>query len=148
MLRLRGRWALIVVLVLVARRVIDVVEVRGASMEPTLHSGDRLLLVRQRGVPKAGQVVVARDPRDPSRELVKRVAVVDERGVELRGDNPSRSTDGRTFGRVPVSAVRWRAVVRYWPRRRLGRLLLGAPVDDGGGESACAFPASLVAEGG
>ncbi|MEO5986520.1 MAG: nickel-type superoxide dismutase maturation protease [Candidatus Limnocylindria bacterium] len=122
-----GRWALIVVLVLVARRLIDVVEVRGASMEPTLHPGDRLLLVRLQGVPRAGQVVVARDPRDPSRELVKRVAVVDERGVELRGDNPSRSTDGRAFGRVPISAVRWRAVVRYWPRQRLGRLPLIAP---------------------
>ncbi len=138
------RWALVILLILLARRLVDVVEVRGASMQPTLLPGDRLLLVRLRGGPGVGQVVVAPDPRDASRELVKRVASVDARGIELRGDNPSRSTDGRTFGRVPAAAVRWRAVIRFWPRQRFGRLVLPPRNDSEGGEAACAFPTALI----
>ncbi len=140
-----GGWALVVLLILLVRRLVDVVEVRGTSMYPTLLPGDRLLLVRQPGGPSVGQVVVAHDPRDASRELVKRVASVAARGIELRGDNPSRSTDGRTFGLVPAAAVRWRAVIRLWPRRRFGRLAPPPATDAAGGEAACAFPEALIA---
>ncbi|MCV0404323.1 MAG: nickel-type superoxide dismutase maturation protease [Chloroflexi bacterium] len=128
-----------------ARRLVDVVEVRGRSMYPTLSPGDRLVLVRRGGAVRAGDVVVAPDPREPSRELVKRVASVGPRGVELRGDNPVASTDGRTFGRVPEAAVQWRATVRYWPVRRFGRIPPPPAHPELGGEDACTVPDALVA---
>ena len=133
---------LALVALLVARRRLDVVEVRGRSMAPSLLPGDRLLVIRAR--PRTGDVVLARNPRSPSRELIKRVSSFGAGGVGLRGDNPAASTDERSFGAVPVEAVRWRAVLRYWPLERLGPIPPHT-VDDEGGEPACAFPQDLVA---
>ena len=105
-----------------ARHVVDVVQVRGRSMLPTLRPGDRLVVVRTHRPPRVGEVVLALDPRDAGRELVKRVAAVDPAGVTLHGDNPAFSTDGRTFGSLPPSAIRWRVVARCWPLGVAGRL--------------------------
>ena len=133
-----GAWLLL-------RDRLEAVEVRGRSMAPTLLAGDRLLLVRLASPPRAGDVVVAPDPRDGDRELIKRVAGVDAFGVTLRGDNPAFSTDARTFGTIDPGTVRWRAVFRYWPRGRIGPIppapeeLAGA-----GGESSCALPDALL----
>ena len=68
--------------------------------------------------------MLAADPRQGDRELIKRVAVVDEvaAAADLRGDAPDESTDSREFGAVPLSAIRWRAAFRYWPPERAGRL--------------------------
>ncbi len=105
-----------------AVRRLDAVAVRGRSMAPALVPGDRLIVARRRGWPRAGEVVVVADPRDARRELIKRVASVEPDGVVLLGDNPAHSTDGRDFGTVPAAAVEWRAVVRYWPPSRAGRV--------------------------
>ena len=114
-------WALLAVIGLAAaRRNLDVVEVRGRSMAPTLLPGDRLLVARARA--RLGDIVLARDPRAPDRELIKRVAAVDGSGLVLRGDNPAFSTDARTFGALPREAIEWRVVGRYWPARRVGRI--------------------------
>lgn len=110
---------------LLVRRWVDVVEVRGHSMAPALLPGDRLVAVRNLAVgrlPRAGDVVLALDPRDASRELVKRVTSVEPAGIELRGDNPRHSVDSVKFGRLPPSAVRWRVIGRYWPPERVGRI--------------------------
>jgi nickel-type superoxide dismutase maturation protease len=125
-----------------ASRWLDVAEVRGRSMSPALLPEDRLLVVR--AAPRAGDIVLAHDPRDPRREVIKRVANVDTSGVTLRGDNPAASTDARTFGAVPLAAVEWRVVARYWPPRRVGRVPPPMIVDEGG-EAACTFPSSLIA---
>ena len=111
----------------VARRGYDVVEVRGRSMAPTLLPGDRLVVESRtfaRRAPRPGELVLAADPRQPRRELVKRVAAVDgEAGtLELRGDSAPESTDSRTFGALPLTEVRWRVTARYWPPARVGRL--------------------------
>ena len=137
LLLLFGAWLLL-------RDRLDVVEVRGRSMAPTLLPGDRLVLVRLARPPRVGEVVVAPDPRDGERELIKRVSAVDGFGVTLRGDNPAFSTDARTFGAVDPASVRWRAALRYWPRLRIGPLS-PAPwsAHDEGGESACALPEAL-----
>jgi signal peptidase I len=89
-------------------------------MAPTLLPGDRLLVARLQ--PRVGDVVLAADPRDPKRELIKRVSAIGPGGVVLRGDNPASSTDGRSFGAIANPAVTWRALVRYWPPLRAGRL--------------------------
>jgi nickel-type superoxide dismutase maturation protease len=111
----------------VGRRWLDVVEVRGDSMAPSLLPGDRLLVeshTYEGRPPRLGEVVLAADPREPERELIKRVAAIDDQAgsVELRGDAPSASTDSRKFGSVPLAEIRWRAVYRYWPPGRVGRL--------------------------
>jgi nickel-type superoxide dismutase maturation protease len=111
----------------ISRLWLDVVEVRGGSMAPSLLPGDRLLVesrTYQRRGPRPGEIVLAADPRQPERELIKRVASVDQASAaaELRGDAPAGSTDSREFGVVPLSAIRWRAAFRYWPPERAGRL--------------------------
>jgi nickel-type superoxide dismutase maturation protease len=111
----------------VGRRWLDVVEVRGGSMAPSLLPGDRLLVESRTyhlRSPRPGEVVLATDPRMPERELIKRVAAIDDENgaAELRGDAPAASTDSREFGAVPLSAIRWRAAYRYWPASRVGRL--------------------------
>lgn len=143
-----GVMAGIAAVALAARRVIDVVEVRGSSMAPSLLPGDRLIAVRR--PPRVGDVALAADPRDPRRELVKRVTRVDATGITLRGDDPDRSTDGRTFGALPPSVVRWRVVGRYWPPARIGRIAPPGPharltASEEGGQSACASPEALIA---
>lgn len=135
------------ILLRLARRV-DVVQVRGTSMVPALQPGDRLLAIRVARPPRPGEIVLAPDPRDPSRELVKRVGSVDATGVRLHGDNPDFSTDARVFGAIPLRDVRWRIVARTWPLRRAGPIRRRAPLavlDEEGGELACAVPESLVA---
>jgi nickel-type superoxide dismutase maturation protease len=101
--------------VLRPRRVV----VEGRSMEPTLAPGDRLLVLRARGL-HAGDVVAVRDPRGAHRVLVKRIGAVLDGEIVLRGDNPSASTDSRSFGPVPASAVLGRVVRCYAPSWRAG----------------------------
>ena len=111
----------------VGRRWLDVAEVRGGSMAPSLLPGDRLLVESRTyhlRPPRIGEVVLAADPRMPERELIKRVAAVDDdnASAELRGDDPAASTDSREFGAVPLGTIRWRAAYRYWPPQRIGRV--------------------------
>jgi nickel-type superoxide dismutase maturation protease len=89
-------------------------------MRPGLEPGDRLLVAGL--APRPGDVVAVVDPRDAERVLVKRVASVDASGVTVLGDNPGASTDSRTFGAVDATLVLGRAVYRYWPERRRGRV--------------------------
>jgi nickel-type superoxide dismutase maturation protease len=102
------------------------VAVEGLSMAPTLRPGEWLLvdpLAYRDAAPAVGDIVVAPDPREPDRLLVKRVATVAADGsLELRGDAPDASTDSRTFGPLPSSAVTGRAWARYWPLRRVSLL--------------------------
>ena len=89
-------------------------------------------------------MVLAPDPREPRRELVKRVAGVGSGDIDLRGDNAAASTDAR----LAPDRVRWRAVLLYWPLNRattrLGRRRALEPVDEGG-EAAGAVPEALAA---
>ncbi|MER6009618.1 S26 family signal peptidase [Streptomyces bluensis] len=115
-----------------ARRLL-VVTVRGTSMTPTHHHGDRLLVRRTRTV-RRGQVVVALRPPSLAvwREdrhsplIVKRVAAVPGEPVPpgsvlplaeghegrvppdrvvLLGDNPAASVDSRQLGFFPLGDV-------------------------------------------
>ena len=96
----------------------SLVDVRGPSMEPALWPGDRLLTVpAAMWRLRVGQVVVVTDPADPDHGVVKRLAAVGRDDVEVLGDAPDRSTDSRTWGRLPRSAVRRVAIAR-WPDLR------------------------------
>jgi signal peptidase I len=112
------------------RRRYLVAVVRGSSMEPTLRTGDRLL-VRRRTVSgiRGGDVVVFRDvfkvssrngwavkrviavpgepvPRDRVSALARATeAVVPAGRLVVLGDNPTASFDSRQFGYLPAEAV-------------------------------------------
>lgn len=97
------------------------VVVRGDSMLPALEPGDRLLVRRTRRV-RPGDLAVVADPREPDRLLVKRVIEAGTDVVVLAGDNADASTDSATFGPVPRSGLIGRAVYRYSPPGRAGRV--------------------------
>lgn len=98
------------------------VVVRGDSMEPTLRDGDHVVVRRLGRAPRAGEVVLVPDPRLSARSLLKRVAAVGPRGIELVGDRPDRSTDSREFGPVDPASVEGQVLFRYAPLRRAGRI--------------------------
>lgn len=93
-------------------------------MAPCLLPGDWLVIesLTYRGrPPRDGEIVVAGDPRDAAREVIKRAYhAPDGQGVLLRGDAADASTDSRTFGPLAPDEVRWRAVFRYRPISRAG----------------------------
>lgn len=91
----------------------------GESMVPAFRPGDRLVVAKR--IPlRPGHVVAIRDPRDGSRLLVKRVAAISGRLVEVRGDNELASTDSRTFGLLPRRTVVGTVLYRYGPPGRVG----------------------------
>ncbi|WP_414690885.1 S24/S26 family peptidase [Nocardioides sp.] len=95
---------------------------RGASMEPTLSAGDRLLLSYRR-TPAAGSLVVARFPdgvvvvkrADAPRETASGAA-----GWWLLSDNPDAAgaVDSRARGAIAAGDVLAVVVARLWPRPR------------------------------
>jgi len=78
--------------------------IAGNSMTPLLKSGDEVLVnprAYQWMTPQAGDIVVARHPYRKDFQLVKRVAaVLDDGSCIIEGDNPSESTDSRSFGAI------------------------------------------------
>ncbi|MBA3740867.1 MAG: S26 family signal peptidase, partial [Chloroflexi bacterium] len=85
------------------------VAVRGHSMEPTLVAGDWLLVDPDayRGrAPRVGELVVARDPRDGQRILVKRLIAVRPGGrLNVAGDHPAHADEGASIGEVEQTAI-------------------------------------------
>ena len=90
-------------------------EVRGRSMEPTLHDGDHLL-VRWGGRPRAGQLVVVQWPDLPM--SVKRVGHLDGDGWWVERDNPREGTDSWSAGPLTTDQVLGIVLLRLWPLRR------------------------------
>lgn len=107
--------ALVGFLALAARR-FSRFAVSGSSMSPAHNHGDWLLVDQhafRRRLPRRGEVVILRDPREPRRHIIKRVSAVTLHGqLDVRGDNPAESTDSRAFGPVSpsllIGKVRWR----------------------------------------
>ncbi len=100
------------------------VAIEGPSMEPTLSAGDWLLVdpdAYDSTAPGVGELILAPDPRDADRLLIKRVVAVDPDGsLWLAGDDPERSTDSRAFGAIDRASVVGRPWFRYWPLDRFG----------------------------
>jgi nickel-type superoxide dismutase maturation protease len=91
-------------------------------MQPVLQPNDRLLATAWVRV-RPGDLVVFLDPEARRTHLVKRVeALTPDGAVIVRGDNPNVSRDSRHFGPVPRGLIVGRAVYRYLPGARRGRL--------------------------
>ena len=90
--------------------------VEGESMTPSVAPGERVFVLRAAywfGPPKAGDVVVLRDPRKPERLLMKRIEKAHANSFEVSGDNEDGSTDSRTFGPVPAELILGKVWFRY-----------------------------------
>jgi nickel-type superoxide dismutase maturation protease len=86
--------------------------VAGDSMRPALEDGDAVMIVPTTVV-SPGDIVLAAHPYKQSVKILKRLAAIDDAGrCELVGDNPSESTDSRTFGTVPIECIYGKAVCR------------------------------------
>ena len=85
------------------------VGVTGTSMIPDLQPGDELLVdshaYRQQS-PQVGEIVVALRPDRTGVTIIKRIAAIEQDGrLYLLGDNPTSSTDSRSFGSVPLQNI-------------------------------------------
>ncbi len=89
--------------------------VRGRSMRPTLHDGDRLL-VRHGAAPRAGDLVVVRLPDGVV--AVKRATTRRDGGWWVERDNPAEGVDSWQVGAIPEADVLAVVRLRVWPARR------------------------------
>lgn len=71
----------------------------GPSMEPTLHTGDCLIMARWIE-PQVGDIVIAQVPGWSNKKYCKRVADIQDGQYYLLGDNYDISLDSRCFGTV------------------------------------------------
>ncbi|MGD1909524.1 MAG: nickel-type superoxide dismutase maturation protease [Rivularia sp. (in: cyanobacteria)] len=82
--------------------------ISGSSMLPGLQPGDEILFnpkAYRHKLPHEGDIVVARHPYQ-KKEIIKRVALVLEDGsCFLTGDNPTASTDSRSYGFIPLNNI-------------------------------------------
>ena len=88
----------------------------GTSMVPLLRPGDEVLVnprAYRQTVPQVGDIVVSRHPYRVDVRLVKRITTLLEDGrCLLEGDNPSDSTDSRSFGAVAPQRILGRVTSR------------------------------------
>lgn len=94
------------------------VRVRGASMLPTLHDGD-LLLVRVSRTPVPGALVVLKLP-GRSGLAIKRAVRREPDGWWVERDNPREGVDSWAVGVIPADDVVGQVVQRVWPPRPIG----------------------------
>jgi nickel-type superoxide dismutase maturation protease len=91
--------------------------VAGTSMAPLLQPGDEVLIdphAYKQTVPQVGDIVVSRHPYRMDVRLVKRITTILEDGrCLLEGDNPSDSTDSRSFGAVAPQRILGRVTSRF-----------------------------------
>jgi nickel-type superoxide dismutase maturation protease len=78
--------------------------VTGASMEPTLHDGEFVLVDESRR-PVPGELALARHPTRRLLTVVKRVAAVGDDGYVVASDNPAEGTDSRQWGPLEPGLV-------------------------------------------
>jgi phage repressor protein C with HTH and peptisase S24 domain len=91
--------------------------VHGRSMEPTLHEGDRLLVLYG-APPRRGTLAVVRLPNDaagaPRPLAVKRLSHRDPDGDGwwVERDNPREGLDSWAVGAIPAAGIRARVLLR------------------------------------
>src|SRR3990167_8004837 len=111
--------------------------VSGASMEPTYHDGDYLIIdeISYRvSDPKKDDVIIFRYPKNPKIFFIKRIIalpneeiILDGKDIRLKddeyfvmGDNRGASSDSRIWGPVPKKLIGGRSIVRLWPFNKIG----------------------------
>ncbi len=84
----------------------------GISMVPTLNDGEIVLVDPYVDI-DPGDLVLAEHPFRSNSKIIKRIKRVEADGrLFLTGDNPSESTDSRTFGTVSIESVIGKVICR------------------------------------
>jgi len=108
-------------------RKLGIAHVRGRSMEPALHEGDRLLVLYG-ARPRCGKLAIVRLPNDgagaPRPLAVKRLTRRDPEGGDgwwVERDNPKEGLDSWAagVGAIPAAGIRARVLLRLPSRLRL-----------------------------
>jgi nickel-type superoxide dismutase maturation protease len=88
------------------------IRVEGDSMLPNLKDGDGILIDSDAKI-SIGDIILAKHPFKKSVIILKRLTEIDQNGhYFLVGDNPSESSDSRTFGALSAKHILGKAVCR------------------------------------
>ena len=91
--------------------------VSGTSMAPLLQPGDEVLVdprAYKQATPHVGDIVVSQHPYRVDVRLVKRItAILKDGRCLLEGNNPTESTDSRSFGAVAPQQILGRVISRF-----------------------------------
>ncbi len=91
----------------------------GASMLPTLRAGDEVLVnpyAYRIKLPQVGDIVIVRHPfNNDVQKMVKRVVRAENGRFFLAGDNRTESSDSRSFGLLPTTALLGQVTSRLLP---------------------------------
>ena len=82
----------------------------GESMQPTLRPGQLVFAIKSKQYSVNNLVIAKQD----SREVLKRIAKINNGQYFLTGDNAQASTDSRQLGTVDAQAILGRVI---WPKR-------------------------------
>ena len=86
--------------------------IEGDSMFPALKNGD-LVLINPNAEIAVGDIVLARHPFKKSVKIIKRIAeILPDEKYFLVGDNPSESSDCRSFGAIRSEDILGKAICR------------------------------------
>ncbi|MFZ1249810.1 MAG: nickel-type superoxide dismutase maturation protease [Candidatus Saccharimonadales bacterium] len=88
---------------LMVRRVV------GKSMWPVLDPEQIVVALRRRKYQEEDVIVLWHN----GREKIKRIRLIDNGKFDVRGDNPSKSTDSRQFGLIEKGDILGKVI---WPR--------------------------------
>ena len=111
--------------------------VSGASMDPTYHNGDYLIVDEisyKFKNPEKDDVIIFRYPKNPKTFFIKRIIalpnedfIIDGKEIKLKGDeyfvvgdNRDASSDSRIWGPVPKKLIVGRSIARLWPLNKIG----------------------------
>lgn len=84
-------------------------------MQPELQAGDEVLLnptAYRHSAPQVGEIVLVSHPHS-GEPILKRIARIETGGLYLTGDNPTSSTDSRTWGFFSLEIVQGRVTSIY-----------------------------------
>jgi len=125
----------VVIAILINLFLAQATRVYGSSMEPNLHTDQRLVVEKvsyRLHDPQRGDVVVIRMPERGPELLIKRIIALPGETIEIKNglvfingtaiDEPYLTNDSRVFGPVELERVVGRAWVSYWPPEYLGRV--------------------------
>jgi len=83
------------------------VVIRGNSMSPALKNGDEVTFdnYKEQSI-KIGDILVVNHPYSVDKKIVKRVSKIKGDSLYfLEGDNPSESSDSKTFGFISTENI-------------------------------------------
>lgn len=91
------------------KRLLMIRRVTGRGMYPVLEPGALVIALRKRRYHEEDVIILLHN----GIEKIKRIWMVRAGHYDVRGDNPSRSTDSRQFGLIKHEAIAGKII---WPR--------------------------------